>query len=214
MTTVPPPLALTDGDHLVLDDISWDFYEAMLREVGDRPIRIAYDRGSLEITLPTLEHEHPKKIIGGMIGMVSLERGIPIASLGSTTFRIKSKRVGLDPDECYYIQHEREIRGKKRIDLKRDPPPDLAVEVDITSRSIEREPIYAALGVPELWRFDGVRLRCLRLDSEGQYHATAKSLAFPFLRISDLDPFLKMIGTTDDTSVMRAFRDWVRRGLR
>jgi Uma2 family endonuclease len=102
------------------------------------------------------------------------------------------------------------VRGKKRLDLKRDPPPDLVVEIDITHRAIDREEIYAALGVPEIWRFDGHRLEGLRLGKDGRYRRAAKSLALPFLRLSDVERFLKKVPDADETSVMREFRDWVR----
>jgi len=138
-----------------------------------------------------------------------MERGIPIGSLGSTTFRRKDLAKGLEPDECYYIQHESAVRGKKRIELPADPPPDLAVEIDITHREIDRESIYAALGVPEIWVFDGQRLSAIVL-SEGKYRASETSAAFAFLQVADLERFIGMVEKTDETTVMRAFRDWIR----
>ena len=205
--------AETIPQHMVLHDVSWGFYEHLLEEVGDRPLRITYDNGSLEVMSPLPEHEKSKKIIGRMIELLTLEMGIPMAGLGSTTFKREDLAKGLEPDECYYIQNEAQIRGKDRLELPQDPPPDLVVEIDISYRAVDRERIYAALGVPEVWRYDGLRLSGLRLGANGRYETTEKSAAFPFLRIADLEPFLKMTGQTDETSIMRAFREWVRANL-
>jgi Uma2 family endonuclease len=155
------------------------------------------------------EHEHPKKLIGRLIEALSEERGIEVASLGSTTFRRKDKGKGLEPDECYYFKNERRMRGRKRLNLRKDPPPELVVEIDITHRSVEREPIYAALGVPEIWRWDGTKLDCLLL-TDRQYHKAAKSLAFPFLSPADLTRFVRMWGRMGENAIVRKFREWVR----
>jgi Uma2 family endonuclease len=195
-------------ERIVLHGMSWDLYEMLLRDIGDQPIRVTYDNGSMEIMSPLPKHERWKTIIGGFIEILSLELNIPMSRLGSTTFRRRELRKGLEPDECYYIQHEEQIRNKDTIDLKTDPPPDLAVEVDITHRAIGRESIYAALGVAEVWRYDGLSLTALRLDPDGRYRPTEFSLAFPFLRVAELEQFLKMIPSAGETSAMRAFRDW------
>jgi Uma2 family endonuclease len=215
VSTVAPPVrpACPQVQYLALHDVSWGLYEHLLEEVGDRPIRITYDNGSMEIMSPLPEHERGKKIIGGLIELIALELNIPMCRLGSTTFKRKDLGKGLEPDECYYLRHEAQVRGKNRLDLPQDPPPDLVVEIDISYRAVDRERIYAALGVPEVWRYDGLRLTGLHLGPDGRYQAIEKSVAFPFLRIADLAPFLKMTAETDETSVMRAFRDWVRANL-
>ena len=203
-------VGLDDMQHFVLEDASWDIYEKLLHEVGDRPIRLTYDEGRLEIMSPLPEHERPKKIIGRMIEMLAFELDVPMVSLGSTTFSRKDKSKGLEPDECYYFKNEQRMRGRKRLDLKKDPPPELVVEIDITSRSIDREPIYAALGVPEVWRYDGRRLRCLNLLGS-EYHIRKRSLAFPFLEPAQLQRFLDMLPQQDETSIIKAFVAWVRK---
>jgi len=207
-STLSPPKVRAD-EHFVLRNVGWELYEMLLKEIGDRPIHITFDQGSLELMSPLPEHERWKRTIGRLIELLSLERSIPIGSLGSTTFRRKDLAKGLEPDECYYIQHESAVRGKKRIELPDDPPPDLAVEIDITHREIDRESIYAALGVPEIWVFDGQRLSAMVLR-EGKYRASETSAAFPFLKVGDLERFIGMVEKTDETTVMRAFRDWVR----
>src|ERR1700712_4249955 len=130
----------------------------MLEEIGNRPIRVTFFRGRIEIMSPLPEQEEFKKIIARLIEAMSLQRGLPMRGFGSTTFRREREESGLEPDECYYLKNELKVRGMKRVDSIVHPPPALAVEVDITHRSIPREPIYAALGVPEVWRYDGTKL--------------------------------------------------------
>lgn len=203
--------SLIDQQHIVLDDVSWEFYQHLLDEIGDRPIRVTYDSGSLEIIAPLNVHEYWKKRIGQMIELMCLERDIEVIPAGSTTFKREDKEKGLEPDECYYVQHADAIRFKDELDLMKDPPPDLAVEIDITSRSIARQPIYAVLGVPELWRFDGKRLGVLRLGADGVYASQENSGVFPFLSMVEFNQFLKRFEKEEHNTVMRAFRDWVVR---
>jgi Uma2 family endonuclease len=206
----PPVPSLDDVQHFVMEEASWELYEKLLRDIGNRPIRVTYDDGRMEIMSPLPEHERPKKLIGRMIEMLTFELGMPAASYGSTTFRRKEKAKGLEPDECYYFKNEERMRGRKRLDLKKDPPPELVVEIDITSRSIPREGIYAALGVPEIWRFDGDHLECLHLHG-GKYSIRKMSLVFPFLEPAQLQQFIAQLGRTDETSIIRAFAAWVRK---
>jgi Uma2 family endonuclease len=159
---------------------------------------------------PLPEHETWKKVIGQMIQMICIELNITMRMFGSTTFRRQDRDAGLEPDECYYIQHADAVRANVRIDLAVDPPPDLALEIDITHRSVNRQPIYAALGVPELWRFDGKRLAVLVLTSAGTYEERPTSRAFPFVPMAEFSRQLELTRTTDDTTTMRAFQQWVR----
>ena len=200
---------LLETQHFVLEDASWELYEKLLRDIGDRPIRVTYDQGRMEITSPLPEHERPKRAIGRMIEMLAFETNLPMISLGSTTFRQKDKAKGLEPDECFYFRNEAKVRGRKRLDLRRDPPPELVVEIDVTSRSVPRQPIYASLGVPEIWRYDSARVQCLHLIN-GTYHPRKMSLVFPFLEPARLGQFLKELPDRDDTSILRSFTEWVR----
>jgi Uma2 family endonuclease len=154
---------LSDMQHIVLDDVSWDLYEQLLQDIGNRAIRITFDQGRLEMMSPLPEHDGPSRIIARFIQTLSMELNIEVASYGSTTFRRRDKEKGLEPDECFYFKNEKKMRSRKRLNMKKDPPPELVVEIDITHRSIRREPIYAALGVSEIWRWDGTRLTCLLL---------------------------------------------------
>ncbi|MDQ3441504.1 MAG: Uma2 family endonuclease [Planctomycetota bacterium] len=207
--TLPP---LDDQQHMVLDDVSWELYEKMLREQQERHVRITYDQGRMEIMSPLPEHEYPAHAIATFIVLLAMELDIPIGGLGSTTFRRKDQKKGLEPDECFYVQNEARVRGKKRLDLRRDPPPDLAIEIDITHRTIPKMPIYLKLGVAEVWRLDEAGLRCHLLRG-GKYRVAEKGRAFPMLRVKDLEPFLRRLKRDDETTVMRAFRDWVGRSF-
>jgi Uma2 family endonuclease len=138
------------------------------------------------------------------------ELGLPVKAGGSTTFRRRRKRRGIEPDDCYWIADEPRVRGKRRIDLRTDPPPDLAIEVDVTSSSLDRMGIYAALGVPEVWRLEGQTLTFQVLAPKGQYAQKATSLAFPWLAPADLVPYLALRGQMDENAVVAQLRTWVR----
>jgi Uma2 family endonuclease len=206
----PPAISLDDVQHFVLEDASWDLYEKLLRDIGNRPIRVTYDEGRMEIMSPLPEHERPKRMLGRMIETLTLELDMEVASLGSTTFHRRDKAKGLEPDECYYFRNEQKMRVKKRLDLKKDPPPELVVEIDIASRSVPREPIYAALGVPEIWRYRTRRVECLHLI-DGEYHVRKRSLAFSFLEPALLQRFIEMAVVDGETTMIRKFIAWVRK---
>jgi len=201
--------SIDDIQHFVIEDATWELYESLLRGVGNRPVRITYDNGRLEMMSPLTWHEEAKKIIARMIETLSFDLDMKVKSLGSTTFKRKDKGKGLEPDECYYFKNEAKMRGKRRWTPSKDPAPELVVEIDITSRSIDREPVYAALGVREIWRYDGKRLECLEL-SGGEYHPRKTSRVFPFLAVSELIRFVKMLPTDDENTILRTFRQWVR----
>ncbi|HSU69434.1 MAG TPA: Uma2 family endonuclease [Tepidisphaeraceae bacterium] len=178
--------------------------------MGDRPIRVTFDHGRLEIMSPLPKHEKWKKRIGMLIESLCIELNIPFQPLGSTTFRRDDLEQGLEPDECYYVQHLADIRDKDVLDFPIDPPPDLAVEIDITHRSIKREPIYAGLGVPEIWRFADPKLTVLRLGDNASYKPVDQSHVFPFLPMAQFQAWVLRLGTEDQTPVLREFRDWVK----
>jgi Uma2 family endonuclease len=140
-------------DRVVLQNISWQTYRSLVGDFEQEPaIRLTYDFGTLEIRMPLDPHETFKKLLGRLIEAATEELGLEIRSLGSRTCAREDLAKGLEPDQCYYIQHEAEVRGVAQINLADCPPPDLAVEIDITSSSLNRLSIYAALGVPEVWR--------------------------------------------------------------
>ena len=197
-------------NRVLLQGISWQTYESLLKELDDRPVRLTYDRGSLEIMSPSLAHENYGRLIGRFVEAFTEELNTPICSGGSTTFRQEAKRRGLEPDECYWIQNEARIRGKKEFDFASDPPPDLALEVDITSSSLDRMTIYAALRIPEVWRFDGEALQVYLLRAAAKYQLSTRSRALPEFPVGLVVQFLRQSAPQDETSLVRAFRRWIR----
>jgi Uma2 family endonuclease len=190
--------------------VPWSFYEDVLAAADDRPLRVTFDDGSIEMMAPLPEHEAPREAIGALIDVLVVERGIPSARFGSTTFRRQDRRKGLEPDKCYYFTNASRVRGMKQFDSTIHPPPDLAIEIDITSRSVLREPVYAGLGVTELWRYDGKRLTVLLLHASGKYTATSTSMLFSFLPMDRFEAFIHRMESEEQTKVLREFRDWVR----
>lgn len=194
----------------VLQNISWETFEALLRDTGeDRGSRFAYDCGVLEIMTPLFEHENPKSNFGNFIIALAEELGIEVRSAGSTTLKRKILKRGIEPDTCYYIQNELAIRGKQTLDLEKDPPPDLAIEIDITSSSVNKLGIYSALGVTELWRYDGQNLKFYQLI-EGQYVECNFSIAFPLVSVSEISRFIEQSKSMGEITLLKSFRAWVR----
>jgi Uma2 family endonuclease len=208
-TESPSRNRLLEQQHLVMHGASWALYDRLLAEAGDRPLRITYDHGILEIMAPLAEHEFPKGAIRRLVEAMADEFDIAMTNLGSTTFRREDAEAGLEPDECFYLQNAPRVAGMKRFDPAIYPPPDLAIEIDITSRSVPREPIYAALGVRELWRFDGDQVTVFTLD-RGVYHGVDRSPAFPFLPMQAFSGFVRRMVSEVQTPVVREFREWVR----
>jgi Uma2 family endonuclease len=197
-------------DHLALKGVSWAYYEHTLEQIGDRPIRVSFLDGEIEIMSPLPEHETIKKAVGRLVEALTEERGIPCKSFGSTTFRREDRSAGTEPDECYYFTHLDSVKGMKRFDPLLHPAPDLAIEVDILSTSIPREPIYARLGVGEIWRCNGEHLKIRTLGDDSVHHDSASSRSFPFLPISEFARFIKPMAEDDETRVLQEFRTWVR----
>ncbi len=208
--------SVTDGEERVLlPNISWRTYESILHEAGDHSrIRLTYDRGWLEIMSPSAAHEGFRHHLRRLLDMVTLEMNIPIQGGGQLTFRREDLERGLEPDECYWIANEPAVRGLVDYNPNRDPPPDLALEVEITSSAVDRMAIYAELGVPEVWRFDGHSLRVHVLTKAGKYVIRPRSKAFPFLPLEKLVAFAKRDRRTDETTWIRRFRAWVRKQIR
>lgn len=200
--------------HLLLSGIDWRTYTRLLHIFAEHPsVRLTYDRGVLEIMSPLPEHESDADMLGRFVVVMTEELGLPIKAGRSTTFRRRRKRRGLEPDNSYWIATEPRVRGKRRIDLKIDPPPDLAIEVDVTSSSLDRMAIYAALAVPEVWRLDGSLLTFHVLGAGGRYTVSTHSAAFPLVAPSDLVGFLSLRSTLDENTVVRQFREWFRQRL-
>jgi Uma2 family endonuclease len=197
-------------ERFVLYDISWETYELLLRDRGDRPSpRMTYDRGRLEFMSPRDEHEEFKHLIGLMVVYWAVEKRIPQRGIGSMTLRQRHLLRGLEPDECYYVLNEPAVRGKRKLDLSIDPPPDLAIEIDMSRSSLEKLKIYAAIGVPEVWLFDGDRLQIHEL-SAGSYVLREGSLNLPGFPIAAVPQWIDRAFETDETTWAISFQEWVR----
>jgi Uma2 family endonuclease len=198
------------AQHFVLHDLGWDDYEKILAVVGKRPVRVTYDRGSLELMSPLPIHERYKRYFGLLLSVLAEELGIRISGMGSTTFRRRDADQGLEPDECFYLASAARVRDWRVLDLAVDPPPDLAIEIDITSSSLDRMAVYAGLGVPEVWRFDGETLQVNRL-ARGRYKRSPTSAALPFLPMNEVVPILhRGVERGDEGEWLRSVRAWVR----
>jgi Uma2 family endonuclease len=198
-------------NRVVLNDVSWATFEALLADTDHRNSLFTFDRGILEIMSPSFEHERLGRLIGRMIEAFTEEMGIPVCSGGSTTLKSELKKRGLEPDECYYVANESAVRGLDEIDLDVNPPPDLAIEIDISRSSLDKLGIYAALGFPEVWMCDGVNLRIYHLQSDGAYASQDLSPTFPALVPQSVLDFLARRNKSDETSLIKSFREWVRK---
>ncbi len=189
---------------------TWDEYVKLRDDDEYRHTRMTYDRGDLELMSPSKLHERVGYLIGRCIDVWTEERQIAVQSCRTTTFRREDLLQGLEPDNCYYIQNESVVRSRDEVDLTIDPPPDLAVEVDITSWAIDRMAIYGALGVPEVWRWHADRLQVLVSNPNREYveQATSQVLTgFPFDRLAEL---IAQRTLHDETTLIRQFRAWCR----
>ena len=202
-------LIVLPGNQLLLQNVSWQMFENILDELGEhRAARLSYSEGMLEIMNPLLEHETDKGIIGDLVKVILEELNIEFLNAGSTTLKNEKMAQGVEPDECFYIQNETAIRGKKQIDLSVDPPPDLAIEIDITSRTFFNN--YEILGVPELWRYNGRSLQ-INILQDGKYIQVNHSPNFPKMPLLEIIPqYVEQSKTIGRNATMRAFRSWVK----
>jgi Uma2 family endonuclease len=197
----------------LLHGVRWSTYVALLEDMDNRHIRLTYDDGRLEIMTVSPRHEWSKKLIGRMIEAMTEVLNIPIRSGGQTTFKKELQKKGLEPDECYWVANEPAVRGRADLDVEMDPPPDIAVEVEISTSVLDRLGIYAALRVSEVWRSDGQQVLVEHLQDDGTYALVSHSPSFPWLPLAELGRFLEASRTMDETSWIRSFRAWVRAEL-
>ncbi len=194
----------------VLHAVDSAAYRKLIEAIPESYLRHTYDGWTLEMMTPGRDHEWVKGLLARMIETMALTLDIPIQSTGSTTLATSPHDHGLQPDESYYVQRESEVRGRDEYRPGVDSPPDLVIEVDVTSSCLPRLPVFAKLGVPEIWRYgtDGIQL--YRLTEDGEYETVDRSLAFPFVAASDLARFLEQRRETDENSVIRAFVNWAQ----
>ena len=199
---------------IYLSGIDWKSYSRLLNIFEARPgVRLTYDRGDLEIMSPRLQHED-SQFLGRLIIALTQELGLPIKAGGSVTMRRRRRQRGIEADQCFWIANAHRMAGRRELDLRTDPPPDLAVEVDVTHSSLDRLRIYAVLGVPEIWRLEGDVLTFYARRTNRTCESVAASPTFPFLTPADVLPFVQQARQAgDDNAVTEQFRTWVRQRL-
>jgi Uma2 family endonuclease len=205
-------LAIEPGERVILRDIDWPRFEAILQALGsDRNTRIAYANQILEIMAPLPEHEIHKENLGDLVKVLLEELGIDCIALGSTTLKKLQQQAGVEPDSCFYIQNCLPMQGKLTLDLTVDPPPDLAIEIDLTSKT--KLDAYLSIGVPEIWRYDRGNLTIDSLQA-GQYISVINSTILPpWMPPTVLLSFVQRIQTGSRLEAIRAFRTFIREQL-
>jgi Uma2 family endonuclease len=215
---MPSSVAVQNATHdqpvheqrVVVHPVSWETYEKLLADLIDQSSpRLCYDRGTLEIMSPSPEHERVNRLLALLIDLTAEELDIDIESLGSMTLKREDFARGFEPDSCFYIQHESQIRGKNTLDFTIDPPPDLVIEIDITSGSLEKFPLYAEVGVPEIWRYDGQRF-CIHQLTADRYIESETSAVLPLLTRTVIAASLLESKTLRRTALIRTFREKIR----
>jgi Uma2 family endonuclease len=205
-------LKIQPGQQLLVEDVNWQQFESILAELGERRAsRLSYSNGRLEIMVPLPEHEKAKEIIGDMVKILLEARQIAFESLGSATLKNERMSQAVEPDTCFYIQNQAAVIGKNRLDMSVDPPPDLAIEIDLTSRT--QLDNYQILGVPELWRYARRGLQINVLQAE-QYIESDVSPTFPNIPIVELvNQYTKQSLVAGRTRAIQAFKSWVGENL-
>jgi Uma2 family endonuclease len=212
----------------LLENISWQTFKAMLADIGSsRNTRLAYENGVLEIMAPDMPHENSNRVIEGFIGVLCEELQLEIKRTGSLTLTRDDLQRGGEPDSSYYIQNEYRVRNKEKIDLNIDPPPsgfavahggnpqdravspDLVLEVEYTKPKVDKFKIYAAIGIPEFWRFNGSVLRIYILNN-GQYIEVEQSPTFAQVAVKEIPRFIQETRINGEMVTTRAFRAWVK----
>ena len=203
-------LAAGPGDSVVLHGISWKLYRKLRKMQENCNIRMTYDRGELEIMSPSPEHEGIAALLGRLVDVWTEELDIAVRSCRTMTIRRSTLERGFEPDNCYYVQHEPQMWNKRKINFKADPPPDLAIEVEIARKLLDKTQIYAAFGVPELWRWRGESLTVLQLSSDATYVPREASICLPGFPLAKAQEIVRQCGAAHETALVRSFRGWVR----
>jgi Uma2 family endonuclease len=201
---------LTGEQRFVLSGVDWKTYKTVADAFGERPLRITFDGQRIELMTTSPRHEAWKSTFALLIPVLCEELSVDFACFGSMTMRRDDMEKGFEPDECYYIQNEPTVRGRLDLDLEQDPPPDLAVEVEVSRSALNRMSIYAAMRIPEVWRFDGEQIQVMLLNRAGSYEPADRSAAFPALPIDDFAHLVRQREGMSDIQLMRACRVWVR----
>lgn len=202
-------------DRVVLHNLNWQQFETLLQTLGEhRSARVAYDFRTLEIMTPLPEHERHKDKISEVIKDIAEILNLEYDCLGSTTWKRETQLAGVEPDNCFYFQNELQIRGLSRFNLEQDPPPDLALEIDLTNKSLNRRPIYARLGIPEIWNYDieQGQLTIYQLN-EDSYSISETSSIFPQISVREIPQILNRHRQEGRLATRRIMKKWVQTQL-
>jgi len=196
----------SDVEHrIVLRRVGWDGYQSLMRMVGDQPIRLTYDHGDVELMSPLPKHERKKSLLGQFVRILAREFRIPVMPTGSTTWSREDLDKGLEADESFYLGDLDRVADPDNINLEIDPPPDLAIEIELTRSALDRIGIYGALRVPELWRFNGQTLRFLLYQEDGTYQESKTSAAFPDVSIDEIARLATQENVRDESALLDEF---------
>lgn len=195
----------------LLNGVPWIAYLSLRDAEENDHIRMTYDHGALEMMSPSKRHEQLANLLGRLVEAWAEETGVDLQSCRTMTLRREDVERGLESDNCYYIQNEPVMRARTELDLTEDPPPDLAIEVDLGRPALDRSALYAAFGVPELWRYNGRELSIFRLDAQGRYVLAAASEALSGFPIEQATRVVQRLGAASDSVMAKSFRDWVRK---
>lgn len=201
--------SLPENGTLVLRGLDWEEYEELLEAVGEATaLRISYNEGTVQIMAISREHEYYAEFLKQLVGRICVVLRIKVIFFGSATLKLEKKLKGAEPDGSFYVQSAAVIGNKIQLDLNTDPPPDVILEIDVHHESLSRLPIYAALGIPEIWHYDERRLTIYQLIDD-QYAPAAASRAFPFLTATTLTEFLLRSRQEDQYETLLAFEAWL-----
>jgi len=204
MAAAPPE------NRVVLRNISWETFERLSAEcVNVAGTHFTYDEGNLEIVSVSLGHERPHHALVTLVGITAEETERDFVDAGSSTFTRRDLAKSFEADSSFYFRHAAAIRGKYEIDLATDPPPELIIEVDITRSSLNHFPLYAAIGISEIWRYDGERARFHRLEGSG-YTPIEESSVLPPMTAAQATIFVERNRHEKAPDWWRAVREWVR----
>ena len=202
--------AIPGETRVLLENITWQTFKTMLAEMGsERANKISYRQGNIEVMTPLKPHESSNRLIEVFVGVLCEELGLEVNRVGSLTLTRDDLEYGAEPDSSYYIQNELLVREKENIDLAFDPPPDLVLVVEYSRPKIDKFKLYAAMGIPEFWRYNGTTLRVYIL-ANGQYSETQTSPTFAVIPIKEIPRFIEESKKIGQIAVTRAFRTWVK----
>jgi Uma2 family endonuclease len=205
---------LAPGARLLATEVPWAVYDRLVRLRDNHPrrtgVKITFDRGRLELMSPSFRHERPHYRLSLIVLALAEERDVEVVAAGATTLRSEYSERGLEPDACFYIAHAADVIELDEIDVTIHPPPDLAIEVDVTHDSVPKEPIYAALGIPEIWRYDEGVVTIRRHRTDGTYRSVPKSRAQTGVASKDLAALLAAGGRQGEIGFYRRCRAWAK----